>query len=120
MTPETVPQTRWYATPPNVPVGCEPVIDTPVILDCWLESAISAGRFVPGDAARGIESKNGTATSAAHRMMLAKRIRFQRGMGIDRPSGPLLLRSIMPIRKSVYTNLRPLEHGGGTTSRHLF
>jgi hypothetical protein len=104
--PETVPQILLYATPPNVPVDSEPVIDMPVILDCWRDSDIGAERLVPGDAARGgIVKTDGVPTSAAHRTILAKRNRLKRGMGIDAPSQFLVMRSIMPIEKAVYIKL---------------
>jgi hypothetical protein len=76
-----------------------------MILDCCRDSDPAAVRLFPGAAADGIAKIREKPKTVAHTAMLVKRIRFQRGISIDRSFKIQALGSIMPIGKSVYTKL---------------
>src|SRR5579862_1359873 len=81
--PKTVPQVRRYATPPNVPAGCEPATTTLVMRDFSLDADLSAGLSCGAGSARSAGA-NGHARSAAHKTAVRGNF-FTRGIGIERP-----------------------------------
>ena len=112
--PETVPQILLYVIAPNVPADCEPATETPVILECGIDSAETAEEPVPAAPAllaAPQKAHRKAASEAPHATALSSWKRPSFEISIARIPERLAMRSIPLIGRRVYKNL-PLAGTG--------